>query len=219
MEVISFKRTRSAELAADRLPDSRRWAKLGRASQILDARHADEEALDAPCSIHSSAASGTTLPARAAGEQPESSLPASSWRCRFLAAAAARFLSRRKRHRQELAGRLDSGCSPAARAGKVVPEAALEWIEHGASRASSSACRASRICEALPSLAQRLDSGKRSAANSAALVLLKDITSIDHQDLSGDVGSFRRSEEANRRGHFFRRPAPAKRRMNPDHFF
>src|SRR5260370_13078397 len=83
MEVISFKRTRAAELAADRLPESRRWAKLGRVSQILDARHAAEEALDAPCSIHSSAASGTTLSARAAGEPPESSLPASSWRCRF----------------------------------------------------------------------------------------------------------------------------------------
>src|SRR5258708_23637294 len=58
MEVISFKRTRAAELAADRLPESRRWAKLGRASQILDARHADEEALDAPCSLHSRSASG-----------------------------------------------------------------------------------------------------------------------------------------------------------------
>jgi len=29
------------------------------------------------------------------------------------------------------------GCSPAALAGKKAPEAALEWIEHGASRASS----------------------------------------------------------------------------------
>src|SRR5260370_15084254 len=95
MEGISFKRTRAAELAADRLPESRRWAKLARASQSLDNRTAAEEALDAPCCIHSSAASGTTLSARAAGEPPEPSFPASSWRCRFRrdknhAAAAAK---------------------------------------------------------------------------------------------------------------------------------
>src|SRR5712692_3781336 len=48
---------------------------------------------------------------------------------------------------------------------------------------------------------------------SGAFLFLQDIAAIHNQDLSGDVGSFRRSEETNRGGDFIRRAGAAERRV------
>src|SRR5437879_12386675 len=55
--------------------------------------------------------------------------------------------------------------------------------------------------------------------DSGTLVFLKDIASIDDQNLPGNVGSFRRSEEANRGGDFVGRAGAAERRMQRSDFF
>src|ERR1700719_2260530 len=54
---------------------------------------------------------------------------------------------------------------------------------------------------------------------STALVLLKDVPSVDHQDLSSNVGGFGRSEETNGGSHFLRRAGAAERCMKRCDFF
>jgi len=44
--------------------------------------------------------------------------------------------------------------------------------------------------------------GSGGIANSAAFVFLEGVAAVDDQDLSGDVGSFGRGQEANRSGDF-----------------
>src|SRR2546426_1925354 len=48
---------------------------------------------------------------------------------------------------------------------------------------------------------------------SGTFVFLQDVASIDHQNLPGDVGRFRRSKETNRGGYFVGRASAAERRM------
>ena len=49
---------------------------------------------------------------------------------------------------------------------------------------------------------------------SGTFVFLQDIAAVDNQDLAGDVGSFRRGEEANGGGYFVGRAGAAKAAMD-----
>src|SRR6266851_5274353 len=64
--------------------------------------------------------------------------------------------------------------------------------------------------------AWRFQQGRKEASGN--FLFLQDVAAIDHQDLSGDVGSFRRGEEANRGGDFVRRAGAAERRMQGGDF-
>ena len=54
---------------------------------------------------------------------------------------------------------------------------------------------------------------------SGTFVFLQDVASINHENLPGDVGRFRRSKETNRGGYFVGRASAAERRMKRCDFF
>src|SRR5260370_36768769 len=59
--------------------------------------------------------------------------------------------------------------------------------------------------------AWRFQQGRKDASGN--FLFLQDVAAIDHQDLSGDRGSFQPGAEANRAGDFLRRASTAERRI------